>query len=516
MPICFSYSSCFDSMSSIVILLLLISSVLCDYWTQREKLLNDEESLIMGSSIILSSNEKIVNDYLMKQKWEELDYGFKNPGSFIPAHHLFDILSYIEQSDVFHFIRNLPKGALLHGHDTALASGDYLYNLTFSDNLYACIFNEKIHLKFLKEEANDFDCTWKPIQLLRETVRDFDVRLKQQLTLIRENHRDVYTDINVVWNYFTELFITVDPLICFKPIFIDYFYQVLTELYEDNVFYIEFRTTLPTVYDLDGNTYGPVEVAGFYKQVVDDFMLTHPEFLGAKLIYAPVRNVDEDVMEGYIDTVRVLKANFPDFLAGFDLVGQEDLGQPLVKFVNQLQEIKQEVNLFFHAGETNWFGSSTDENLIDAVLLGTLRIGHGYAALKRPEVLNIIKTHQIAIEICPISNQVLLLSDDMRNHPANYLIANGFPVVVSNDDPSFWGTKGLSYDWYMAFMGMTSRRTDLRFLKQLAMNSIVYSVYHDKSLAMEMWQQQWDNFINTLARKIMIDDINDSISLIRM
>ncbi|KAI4454236.1 adenosine deaminase [Holotrichia oblita] len=503
-------------MCSTVILLLLISSVLCDYWSQREKLLNDEDSLVMGSSIILSNNEIIVNNFLMKQKWEEFDNGFRNPGSFIPARHLFDTLSYIEQSDVFHFIQKVPKGALLHGHDTALASGDYLYNLTFSDNLYACVSNEKIQLRFLKEAVIGLDCVWKPIHLLRETVTDFDIRLKQQLTLIRENHREVYTDINVVWNYFSNIFLTVDPLICYKPIFIDYFYQVLTELYEDNVFYIEFRTTLPTVYDLDGNMYGPIEVAGLYKQIVEDFMLTHPEFLGAKLIYAPIRNVDEDTMQGYVDTVRALKANFPDFLAGFDLVGQEDLGQPLVKFVTQLQEIKKEVNLFFHAGETNWFGSSTDENLIDAVLLGTLRIGHGYAALKRPEILKIIKTYHIAVEICPISNQVLLLSDDMRNHPANYLIANDFPVIISNDDPSFWGTKGLSYDWYMAFMGMTSRRTDLRFLKQLAINSIKYSVYHDKNLAMKMWQQKWDNFINTLAKKIMVDEVTDNISLIKM
>ncbi|KAI4455815.1 adenosine deaminase [Holotrichia oblita] len=483
-------------MRSKIVLLLLISGVLCNYSNKRKKLLNDEASLSMGSSIILAGNEIIVNDFLMKKKWEELDFGFRNPGSFIPALHMFDTLSRIEQSDVFQFIRKLPKGAVLHGHDTALASGDYLYNLTFSDNLYACVTNERIYLKFLKEAINESDCTWKPIHLLRQSVTDFDIRLKQQLTLIRANHREVYTDSNVVWNYFNKIFITVDPLICYKPIFIDYFYQVLTELYEDNVFYIEFRTILPTVYDLDGNTYGPLKVAGLYKQVTEDFMQTHPEFLGAKLIYAPVRNVDEKMMQYYIDTVRVLKKKFPDFFAGFDLVGQEDLGQPLTKFVKQLQKIKQEVNLFFHAGETNWFGSSTDENLIDAVLLGTVRIGHGYAALKRPEVLKIIKAYNIAIEICPISNQVLLLNDDMRNHPANYLIANGFPVIIGNDDPSFWGTKGLSYDWYMAFMGMTSRRTDLRFLKQLAINSIQYSVYHDKNLAMKKWQQQWNKFIN--------------------
>ncbi|GJQ88067.1 hypothetical protein Trydic_g12988 [Trypoxylus dichotomus] len=487
-------------MCLVFVLLVLINTVRCDYWTEREQLIKNEESLVMGGSLILSDNEEI------------------DPSSFIPARHLFETLPLIQESNVFRFIQNIPKGSLLHGHDTALASGDYLYNLTFSENLYACIFEERIHLKFLKGSVNESDCNWQPIQEVRQSNADFDSRLKQQLTLIRENHRDVYTDINVVWNYFTDIFITVDPLICYKPIFEDYFYQVLSELYEDNIFYIEFRTTLPTVYDLDGNLYGPLEVTAIYKEVTEEFISTHPDFLGAKLIYAPVRNVDENTMQNYIEIIKALKANFPDFLAGFDLVGQEDLGQPLVRFIDQLQELKQEVKLFFHAGETNWFGSSTDENLVDAILLGTVRIGHGFAVVKRPEVLKIIKDNDIAIEICPISNQVLLLNEDMRNHPANYLIANGFPIVISNDDPSFWGTKALSYDWYMAFMGMTSRQTDLRFLKQLAINSIEYSVYDDKPSAMKIWETKWNHFIDTFTEEINISKIkaiNDNVMLIR-
>ena len=67
----------------------------------------------------------------------------------------------------------------------------------------------------------------------------------------------------------------------------------------------------------------------------------------------------------------------PDFVAGFDLVGQEDLGEPLVKFADKLRMLGQDVQLFFHAGETNWYGTATDDNLIDAVLLNTKRIGHG-------------------------------------------------------------------------------------------------------------------------------------------
>ena len=48
----------------------------------------------------------------------------------------------------------------------------------------------------------------------------------------------------------------------------------------------------------------------------------------------------------------------PDFFIGFDLVGQEDLGRPLIDFAEDLLWAKNHSGLhfFFHAGETNWQG----------------------------------------------------------------------------------------------------------------------------------------------------------------
>jgi len=47
-----------------------------------------------------------------------------------------------------------------------------------------------------------------------------------------------------------------------------------------------------------------------------------------------------------------------------------------------------------------------DINLVDAVLLNSTRIGHGYAVTKHPVVKQLLATRQIPLEICPISNQV--------------------------------------------------------------------------------------------------------------
>lgn len=310
----------------------------------------------------------------------------------------------------------------------------------------------------------------------------------------------------------------------------------MKELYEDNIRYLEFRSTLPKLYDLDGTIYDKEETMKVWQETIMEFMNDYPDFWGVKFILAPKRFVNNTVVEEFRQLMVHLTSKYPDFIAGFDLVGQEDIGEyffiklvfiyskltnilgpPLKHFLPELLKLSQFTKLFLHAGETLWSGAITDENLIDAVLLNATRIGHAYAILKQPEVLRMVKERNVALEICPISNQVhshnskfLPLTDlcfkvlglvgDLRNHPANYLIANDYPVVITPDDPSFWEAKGLSYDWYVTFMAMASRHADLRLLKQLALNSIRFSSMDDvqKEKALDGWEKQWKHFLNVV------------------
>lgn len=121
--------------------------------------------------------------------------------------------------------------------------------------------------------------------------------------------------------------------------------------------------------------------------------------------------------------------------------------------------------------------------------------------MKHPKLLELVRQKNIAIEIAPISNQVLDLVKDLRNHPASVLLSQNFPVVISNDDPGLWGAQGLSCDFYEAFVGIMSRDADLRSLKKLALNSIQYSslTEMEKNKALDIWRRRWDQFIDNLA-----------------
>lgn len=89
-------------------------------------------------------------------------------------------------------------------------------------------------------------------------------------------------------------------------------------------------------------------------------------------------------LEWYTEDCISLYQEFPHLIAGFDLVGPENAMQPLkyyleplLKFRARCEELGLDIPFVFHAGETIGDGTEADDNLYDAILLDTKRIGHG-------------------------------------------------------------------------------------------------------------------------------------------
>ncbi|KAM9683505.1 adenosine deaminase 2 isoform 3-T4 [Dama dama] len=502
----------------------------------RNQLLTREKMMRIGGQLVLTQEEELANQRLKALKEAEMHKALSK-GSILPSMHFFQAKNLIEKSEVFNILKKMPKGAALHVHDFSITSPDWLVkNATYRPHCYFCFTRRGIpQFRFAHPTPptpKPAECPqWVLLEKFRKglhNVSEFDNSLLRNLTLMTENPYVTYTDQDAIWAKFKTIFFVMGDLVRYAPVFRDYLSQGLEEFYQDNVLYLEIRASLypvsrrkylwswflglrasgmvKLVYELDGTVYSREWLVRTYEEVAHNFAKTHPGFIGIKLIFSDHRTKNESLIKKSIQTAMDLRAKFPGIVAGFDLVGREDTGHTLYDYREALMiPASRGVHLpyFFHAGETDWEGTSIDRNLLDAVILNSTRIGHGFALSKHPAVLAEAWKKNIPIEVCPISNQqVLRLVSDLRNHPAAVMMAAGYPMVISSDDPAAFGAKGLSYDFYEAFMGIGGMSADLRTLKQLAINSIRYSALSEtkKKSAMETWAERWQKFVAGLAR----------------
>lgn len=109
-----------------------------------------------------------------------------------------------------------------------------------------------------------------------------------------------------------------------------------------------------------------------------------------------------------------------------------------LKFQKTCREQKLEIPFLFHCGETLQVGDKVDGNLYDAILLNSKRIGHGYAMASHPVLMKVFKERNMAIESCPISNEILGLTPNMAGHNLPILLANDVPCTINSDNATFY------------------------------------------------------------------------------
>ncbi|KAK3535959.1 hypothetical protein QTP70_021464 [Hemibagrus guttatus] len=486
-------------------LLLLSFTPRCDSMPdprQREALRKLELSRKIGGGVVLNEKEKLLDGKLYQMKRQEMA-----APDFPPAKHFFKAKSLIDASPVFSLLQKMPKGAALHVHDFAMVGVDWLVkNVTYRENCYVCFTDDgSVRFVFLSTQPKvaPFCSAWVLLKSLREkhNTTELDNSFIRNLTLFTEDPDSEYPNQDVVWKRFEQAFLVAYGLVTYAPVFKDYLYEGLRQFYMDNIMYVEIRALLPLTYELDGSLNSRDWSMRACQDVVQFFTAQYPDFIGTRIIFTVHRGLNSTQAVTVVKEAIRLQRDFPDIMAGFDFVGHEDSGNPLWYFKEALglpEELGVHLPYFFHAGETNSEGTAVDQNIMDALLFNTSRIGHGFAMPRHPVVKELARKMDVPVEVCPISNQVLQLVSDLRNHPAAILMAEGHPMVISSDDPALFGASGLSYDYYQAFMGFGGMISNLATLKELVLNSLRYSSLSPalKEKAIEALLKKWDKFVS--------------------
>ncbi|KAK5577376.1 hypothetical protein RB653_002317 [Dictyostelium firmibasis] len=482
-----------------------INPYISQYTSERETLVNQENQIKLGSNTPFNSKEQQANIIFSNiLQNEELSFSNTDPS----AVNFFLEKQIIEnESTVFKIIQNMPKGSALHVHQDSSATYDYLILVgSYLPNCYIYIVNDpndpniNNNGTFHFYESQPSDNNWKLLSKIRESVtnvEEFDQQLLDSLTLIGEDYGDYIT----LWRKFDGIFGRVSGLVTYLPIATGYMEHLFEQMIEDGVQHIEVRKCFGDFYDIDGKIYDDYWFVENMEQLV---LSTRQKYnmseFGFKIIGCNGRHSNQTVVYDAMVMSLELRNKYPSTFVGYDLVGPEDEGYPLIYFIDQFAQIKKlgyqyqyPLDYFFHAGETILYNNT---NLYDAILLDTKRIGHGIQLPQHPLLMDLVLKNDIAIEICPISNQILQYVSDMRAHPGLDLLNRGLPVTISPDDPAIFNYGGLSYDFFEVTY---SWGLNLQQLKQLAINSINHSNTFNQSeydLLYNAWEVKWFNFID--------------------
>ncbi|CAD5112280.1 DgyrCDS1509 [Dimorphilus gyrociliatus] len=348
------------------------------------------------------------------------------------------------------------------------------------------------------------------------------------MNILTDEAKKYPTDSRMRWKLMDTLWGKVTSTFRHVNIRAKFLTELLSTVLKENVQYMETRASrIQRLYILDksggssenfGKKYideseeypGKTNI-DFTREIVNNFTASNPEFIGYKIIAASNRKTTNERIKNDLIISKEMFEKAGDMIKGIDLVAEEDSGKSHMFFLENLLNISGNPSPLYHTAETNWpddllpspFDNdpvSALQNTYESVLLGAKRVGHGIGFFKHPYLLNELKKRDVAIEICPVSNQILGYTADLRNHPGIGYIRNGLPVVLGSDDPGGFGYDNFTIDWYEAFMGWG---LDLRDLKKLASNSIKYSGLNseEKTIAVQKWESSWNSYISTTRLK---------------
>ncbi|CAI6266923.1 unnamed protein product [Periconia digitata] len=468
----------------------------------------------------------------------------------------------MEKSKLWKIVKKMPKGALLHCHLEAMVDIDWALEEAFvtegvcliSD---APLSSEQARLKtgfsftYTKNSANSQLSIWSddytpstkiPLVAAADSFPDggrkgFVEWIRSRVTITPDEHLKHHEGPNEVWRKFMSCFPILGSLIYYEPIFRKFIRKMLQVLLEDGVYYVDMRSAFYTPYRRLGQEDWDPDFLGYCEHLEDEIQNFKEsdegrEFWGARMIWTTIRAFNKRMVIDSMNKCIETKIEFPELIAGYDLVGQEDMGRPLADLTPELFYFRKkcaeegvDIPFFFHAGETLGDGDSVDENLFDAVLLGTRRIGHGFSLYKHPLLVDMVKEKKILIESCPVSNEVLRLCGSIMSHPLPALLARGVSCSLSNDDPTILGqgVSGMSHDFWQALQGWEN--LGLEGLGSLAENSVRWASFEDytpqewvasvkdgsmgkgeRAERLKEWMRRWEKYCAWIVDEFGVDE----------
>jgi adenosine deaminase len=232
-------------------------------------------------------------------------------------------------------------------------------------------------------------------------------------------------------------------------------YEAVADAADDNIRYLELR-------------FNPVALAlnqGFSFEDVADWVIlginqAQAEYpIQVRLIVQMGRHEPQ-----YAQQLAEVAADRQDRgIVAIDVAGDE-INYPITEFIDVFHWAKKQgLHITAHAAE-----AGPPFHVKEAIeKLGVERIGHGVRAREDLSILDLIKKHQVVLEMCPTSNLQTGIIPKLNMHPIYAFHQLGILVTINTDDPSISNTT-LTDEFLVATRGAG---VPFRVLPQMILNA---------------------------------------------
>jgi len=153
--------------------------------------------------------------------------------------------------------------------------------------------------------------------------------------------------------------------------------------------------------------------------------------ISSKLIMCFLRHLTEDAAMETLEQA----LPFKKWIAGVGLDSSE-VGHPPEKFARVYEKAREEgFRAVAHAGE-----EGPPEYIWQALeQLKVSRIDHGVRCVEDARLVEKLRTEQVPLTVCPLSNAKLRVFKSLTEHNLKRLLNLGLCVTVNSDDPAYFG-----------------------------------------------------------------------------
>ena len=161
-----------------------------------------------------------------------------------------------------------------------------------------------------------------------------------------------------------------------------------------------------------------------------------------------------------LETVEVANALHSKGVVAVDLAGAESL-YPTHRFREEFAAVRAAgLPLIIHAGE-----AAGAESVREAIQADARRIGHGVRSLEDPEVVQMLVSEQITLELCPTSNLNTGLFPDYAHYPLRELMNAGVRVCINTDNMTVSSTT-LADEWHHLIDALHLTQDEIRQIEK--------------------------------------------------